>query len=174
MFTICQNCKTGRPGRRHGPKSFGAGNLLLEPVIRRGGEDRLATDGFGRAVERVGGGAPDRVMRRGAMRLQRGFVLVDLVEVVGVLVLRVLQDVEAGAAGLVALGAERIDLDRLEKIGTPVRLDLHLHPDRDHFGFSLNSRWPDLIRPSTPEHEDANPRVTLAGGEILKRLTPFL
>ena len=55
-------------------------------------------------------------MRCRAMRLERRLVFVDLVEIVGVLVLRVLQHVETGAARLVALGAEGIDLDRLEEI----------------------------------------------------------
>ena len=43
------------------------------------------------------------------MGLQRGLVLVGLVEVVDILVLRVPEDVEAQAARLVALGAEVAD-----------------------------------------------------------------
>jgi indolepyruvate ferredoxin oxidoreductase alpha subunit len=48
---------------------------------------------------------------RRAVRLQRGLVLVHLVEVVGVRVDLVLQHIEAIASGLVALGAERVRLD---------------------------------------------------------------
>src|SRR5262245_25712206 len=106
--------------------------LHLPPVLSVRREDRLTPGRRGRAVERVGRGAPGLIVRRGAVSLERGHVLVDLVEVVDVLVLLVLQDVEPEAARLVALGAERVDLDRLEEPPLLVRLHAHLHPDRQH------------------------------------------
>src|SRR5437867_9048152 len=90
------------------------GPLHLAPVGAVGWEDGLAARRGGRPVQRVGRCAPDGVVRRGTMRLQRGLVLVDLEEVIGVLVLIVLQHVEPEAAGLVPLGTERVHLDRLE------------------------------------------------------------
>ena len=66
------------------------------------------------------------------MCLQCGLVTVGLVEVVDVLVLRVLQYIEAQAARLVPLGAESIHLDRFEKALAPVRLHPDLHPHRQH------------------------------------------
>src|SRR5262249_32227292 len=77
--------------------------LCLPPVGAGGREDRPAAGRLGGAVEHVGDPAPDRVVRRVAMRLQRRLVLVHLVEVVDVLVLLVLQHVEAQAARLVPL-----------------------------------------------------------------------
>src|SRR5262245_61659907 len=84
---------------------------LFVPVPAVGGEDGLAASGLRRSVERVGGGAPHRVVGHRAVRLEGGLVLVDLVEVVDVLFLLVLQHVEAQASRLVALRAERVDLD---------------------------------------------------------------
>ena len=66
------------------------------------------------------------------MRLQSGLVLVDLVEVVDVLILRILEHIEAQAAGLVPLRAERVHLDRLQEALPLLRLDPHLDPDRQH------------------------------------------
>ena len=83
-------------------------------------------------VEGVGGGAPNGIMWCGAMRFERGLVAVDLVEIIGVGVLPVLQHVEAEAAGLVAFGAERVDLDRLEEPFAALRLHLDLDPQCDH------------------------------------------
>src|SRR6266446_82903 len=111
---------------------------LLGPVSGGCREDGLAARRLGRPVQRVGDGLPLRVVRHLAMRLERGLVLVDLVEVVDVLVLLVLQDVEAETVLLVPLGAERIGLDRFEEALAPLRLDPDLHPDRDH-GYLLMS-----------------------------------
>src|SRR2546430_2070427 len=66
------------------------------------------------------------------MRLEGGLVLVDLVEVVDVLVLPVLEHVEAQAAALVLLRGERVVLDGLEKALPLRRFDTPLHPDREH------------------------------------------
>src|SRR6202022_2638903 len=81
--------------------------------------------------------------------LPRGLVLVGLVEVVEVRVLLVLQHVEAQAARLVALRAERVDLDGLEELLPHLRLDPHLHPHRDHRS------------PPSPEVVAAPPRPTV-------------
>src|SRR5215470_2647616 len=88
----------GQLGRRRSNRQPGLG---LAPVGTVGGEHGLAARGLSRPVQRVGGGAPDGVVRSGAMRLERRLVLVHLVEVVRVLVLLVLQNVESEAAGLV-------------------------------------------------------------------------
>src|SRR5262245_6637964 len=90
------------------PPSIRRRELGLAPVGAVGGEHGLAARGLSRPVQRVGGGAPDRIVRSGAMRLERRLVLIDLVKVVRVLVLLVLQDVEPEAAGLVPFGAERV------------------------------------------------------------------
>src|SRR5882762_2577523 len=66
------------------------------------------------------------------MGLQRRLVLIDFVEVVSVLVLRVLQHVEPETAGFVPLGAQGVDLDRLEAPLLLVRLHAYLHPDCEH------------------------------------------
>src|SRR2546422_115249 len=71
-------------------------------------------------------------MRRRAMSLDRRLVAVDLHKVVDVLVLPVLQDVEAQTPRLVALGADRVDLDRLEELVALFRLDPDLDPQRQH------------------------------------------
>src|SRR5262245_42661681 len=105
---------------------------LRRPVFLVGGEHGRAARGRRRAVEHVGYFLPGLVVRHRAVLLQRRLVLVDLVEVVDVLVLLVLQHVEAVAAGLVTLGAERVHLDGLEEPRLAVRLDLHLHPHGDH------------------------------------------
>src|SRR5882762_6832027 len=107
--------------------------LHLAPVGAFGRENRRAAGRGRRTVKRVGGGAPHRVVGRRAMGLERRLVLVDLVEVVGVLVLRVLQHVEPETAGFVALGAQRVDLDRFEEPLLLVRFHAYLHPDRDHW-----------------------------------------
>src|SRR5262249_23846522 len=77
-------------------------------------------------------GAPGLIVRRCTMRLERRHVLVDLVEVIDVLILLVLENVEPEATRLIALGAERVDLDRLEETLLLVRLHAHFHPDRKH------------------------------------------
>src|SRR4051794_31286330 len=102
--------------------------LLLAPVATGSGEDSIAADCLGGGLQGVGGGAPDRVVWRCPMRLDRGFVLVDLVEVEGVGGRGVFQDVEAQAAGLVALGAECVDLYCLEELLPHVRLDANFYP----------------------------------------------
>src|SRR5204863_7717221 len=94
--------------------------------------DGIAARRLRRAIERIRRGAPDRVMRRGAMRLQRRFVPIDFVEVIDVRVLLVVQHIEAKAARLVPLGAERIDLDRLQEARASLRLDPDLYPQRYH------------------------------------------
>ena len=66
------------------------------------------------------------------MGFQGGHVAVDLVEVETVLVLLILQNVEAHAAGLVALGADRVVLDRCEEFLALVWLDLDRHEDGVH------------------------------------------
>src|SRR3972149_2149500 len=66
------------------------------------------------------------------MGLQRGLVLVGLVEVVDILVLRVPEDVEAQAARLVPLGGEGVRLDRREEALPQLPLHAHLHPHREH------------------------------------------
>src|SRR5438552_18769937 len=71
-------------------------------------------------------------MRHRAMCFQSGLVLVDLVEVVDVLGVRVLEDVEAPASRLVPFGTERVHLDGLEKALSQLGLDAHLHPNRLH------------------------------------------
>src|SRR5690348_295474 len=71
-------------------------------------------------------------MRRLAVLFERRLVTIDLVEVIDVLVFLVLQYVEAVAARLVLLGAERIDLDRLQKLIPPVQLDPNLDPQCNH------------------------------------------
>jgi hypothetical protein len=72
--------------RDSAPTSLSARRLAL-PVVGRGREYRVATRCLWRAVERVGGGAPHRVMRRRAVRLERLLVAIDLVEVVGIPIL---------------------------------------------------------------------------------------
>src|SRR5438067_7091120 len=71
-------------------------------------------------------------MRGGPMCLERGLVFVDLVEVVRVRVGVVLQHVEAITARLVALGAERVLLDRGQEARALGWLHADLHPDREH------------------------------------------
>ena len=66
------------------------------------------------------------------MRLQRRLVAVDLVEVVDVRVFGVLQDVEAQAAGLIALGAQRVHLDGFEEALPILGLDANPDPDCQH------------------------------------------
>src|SRR5438093_3972378 len=84
--------------------------LLLgsQPVLRIAREHGLAPRRLRGAFQRVGRRAPLRVVRRRPVRLQRRLVLVDLVEVVRVGVGGIFKDVETAAAGLVALGAERV------------------------------------------------------------------
>src|SRR5205823_10610867 len=100
--------------------------------VRRCRKDGIAPGRLGRTVQRVRRGAPHRVVRRGAMRLDRRLIAVDLVEVVDVRVLLIVQHVEAHAARLISLGAESIDLDRLQEALAPFRLDPHLYPQRYH------------------------------------------
>jgi hypothetical protein len=54
-------------------------------------------------------------VRRCPVRFQRGFVPVNLEEVIDILVLLVSQYVEAKAAWLIPFGAQGIRLDRLEE-----------------------------------------------------------
>src|SRR5262245_13673403 len=118
--------------------------LHLAPVPALLREHGLAADRLRGAVEGVGRRAPHRVVRRRAVRLERGLVLVHLVEVVDVLVLRVLQHVEPQTAGLVLLRAERVDLDGLQELVPHLRLDARLHPDRQHGRVSFRvarGRW---------------------------------
>src|SRR5262245_61294768 len=105
---------------------------MTSPVCAGRGKDGLTPDRLGGPVEGVGCRAPDRVVWRGAMRLERGLIRVYLVEVVDVLVPLVLENVEAEACGLVALRAEGVHLDRLQETLSQRRLDPHLHPDREH------------------------------------------
>src|SRR5438034_10264196 len=98
----------------------------------RSREDGLAAGRFGRSVQRIGRRAPDGVMRHRAMCFQSGLVLVDLVEVVDVLVVLVLEDVEAQASRLVPFGTERVHLDGLDKALSQLGLDAPLHPNRLH------------------------------------------
>src|SRR2546428_2854694 len=134
--------RSGVPGTTRGP-------LRLAPVGAVGGEYGLAARRGGRPVQGVGRCAPDGVVRRGTMRFERGLVLVDLEEVIGVLVLVVLQHVEPETAGLVPLRTERVHLDRLEKPLSLVRLHAHFHPDCEHGGLLVpvgnadgNANWP--------------------------------
>src|SRR5262245_56056547 len=118
--------------------------LHLAPVWTLLREHGLAADGLRWAVEGIGRRAPYRVVRRRAVRLERGLVLVHLVEVVDVLVLRVLEHVEPEAAGLVLLRGERVDLDGLQELVPHLRLDARLHPDRQHGRVSFRvarGRW---------------------------------
>src|SRR6266545_5218354 len=108
--------------------------LRLAPVAAVPREHGPASGRLGRPIQRVGGRAPHGIVGRRAMGLERGFVFVDLVEVVDVLVLRVLQHVEPQAPELVPLGAERIVLDGLQEALTLPWLDARLHPDRQHRG----------------------------------------
>jgi len=87
---------------------------------------------LGGAVQGVGRGAPDGIMRCGAVRLQRRLVAIDFVEVVDVRVRCVLEHVEAQTARLIPLGAEGIGLDRLEEPLARVGLDPNLDPHRQH------------------------------------------
>jgi hypothetical protein len=75
------------------------------------------------------------------VRFERRFVPVDFVEIIDVLVLPVLQHVEAHAARLIALGPQGIRLDRRQK--TLVRFGLHpdFDPNRQH-------RIPLLLEPA--------------------------
>src|SRR5262249_44680863 len=114
--------------------------LHLPPVGAVPREDGLAAGRSRRSVQRVGRGAPGLIVRRCTMRLERRHVLVDLVEVVDVLVLLVLENVEPEAARLIALGAERVDLDRLEETLLLVRLHAHFHPDRKHRALLRDAR----------------------------------
>src|SRR5437762_14356854 len=66
------------------------------------------------------------------MFFQRGMVLADIVKEVDVLVVLVLEDVEAQASRLVPFGTERVHLDGLEKALSQLGLDAHLHPNRLH------------------------------------------
>jgi hypothetical protein len=66
------------------------------------------------------------------MRLERRLVAVDLVEIIDVLVLPVLQHIEAHAARLVPLGAQGVCLDRREKTLARLRLHPDLDPNRQH------------------------------------------
>src|SRR5262245_9116671 len=95
----------------------------LVPVAAGGREDRRAAGRLGGPVQRVRGRPPHGVVRHGAMGLQRGLVTVDLEEVVDVLVLLVLEHVEARAPRLVPLGAERVHLDRLQELLAKLGLD---------------------------------------------------
>src|SRR5262245_57395855 len=104
----------------------------LRPVVGGRRKDGLAAGRLCGPIERVGDRLPFRVVRRLAVRLERGLVLVDLVEVIDVLVLLVLEDVEAMAVLLVPLGTERIDFDPFEEALALLRLDPDLDPDRDH------------------------------------------
>src|SRR5437762_14378502 len=85
---------------------------LALPVIGRRRENRIAGRRLRRAVERVGGGAPHRVLRRRPMRLQCLPVAIELAEVVEVAVLLILQHVAADTVALVPPGAARIELER--------------------------------------------------------------
>src|SRR6266849_5765893 len=91
------------------------GDALFLPVVGCRGKDGLAARRLRRPVERVGGRAPDGVVGCRPMRLECGLISVSFVEIVDVLVLRVLQNVEAQAARLVPLGTKGIDLDRLQE-----------------------------------------------------------
>src|ERR1051325_7223727 len=82
-----------------------SGLLVAGPIAGVGREDALTAGRLGRAVERVGGGAPDGIMRRGPVRLQRRLVAVYFIEIIDVGVLPVVQHVEAQAARLVPFGA---------------------------------------------------------------------
>jgi hypothetical protein len=66
------------------------------------------------------------------MRLERRLVAVDFVEIIDVLVLCILQHVEAEAARLVPLGPLGIRLDRREKALARLRLHPDLDPNRQH------------------------------------------
>jgi hypothetical protein len=66
------------------------------------------------------------------MRLERRFVPVDFVKIIDILVLRVLQHVEAHAARLVPLGPQGIRLDRREKAVARLRLHPDFDPNRQH------------------------------------------
>src|SRR5882724_9608463 len=130
---------SGRPGR--GSRSGGAATpppspfsrfLRLAPVATLPGKDGGAAHGLRGPIEHICHATPHGIVRHGPMGLEGGLVLVDLIEVVDVRLLRVLQDIEAEAARLVTLGAERIHLDGLEKALPLPWLDVHLHPDRQH------------------------------------------
>src|SRR5207244_12184660 len=109
-----------------------AGRVMLVPVSVRSREDGLGAGRVRRSIQRIGGRAPDGVVRHRAMCFQRGLVLVDLVEVVDVLVVLDLEDVETQASRLVPFGTERVHLDGLEKALAQLGLDAHLHPNRQH------------------------------------------
>src|SRR5262245_24682415 len=110
------------------------------PVLRVARKHGLAPCWLRRAVERVRGGPPRGVVGRGPMRLQCRLVFVNLVAVVRVRVALVLQHVEAIAPGFVALGAERVLLDRRKEACALRRLHANLDPDREHGSASAGER----------------------------------
>src|SRR5262249_50282667 len=135
--------------------------LSLEPVIRCRRENSIAADRLGRAVERVGSGAPHRVMRRRAGRFERRLVAIDLVEIEGVRLAGILQYVEPGTARFVALRAQRVDLDCLEEILPAVRLHPYLHPNRDHFDPPIQR-----LRPRSSCQRKSGPSTSRLGAPI--------
>src|SRR5262245_16030196 len=114
--------------------------LCALPILRVAREHGLAPGRLRRTVERVRGGPPRGVMGRGPVCLKRRLVFVDFVEVVRVRVAFVLEHVEAITPGFVALGAERVLLDRRQKARTPRRLHANLDPDREHDSASSGER----------------------------------
>src|SRR5262249_43153514 len=64
---------------------------------------------------------------------------VHFVEVIDVLVLLVLENVEAHAARLVSFGTEGIHLNRLQEALARLRLHPDLHPHRQHRGLVLSA-----------------------------------
>ena len=78
------------------------------------------------------GGFPYGVMGGGAVFEAGGFVLINFVEIVGVLVFGVLEDVEAGSAGLVAFRADRIYFNRIQEFLPEFRFDFYCHPHCQH------------------------------------------
>src|SRR5438270_7699757 len=118
-------------GQRAPATGNGSGALTL-PVPGCGWKYSLAARRLRRAVQAVCGRAPDGVVGRRPMRLQRRLVPVYFVEVIDVLVLPILKDVEAHAARFVPLRAEGIDLDRLEEPLARTGLHPTLHPHCQH------------------------------------------
>src|SRR4029077_2123477 len=83
------NHSEGRSGGTSRPLFTRTSAFAAAPVLGRRRKDGIAPGCLRRAVQRVRSRAPDCVMRRGAMRLDRRLVAVDLVEVVDVRVLLV-------------------------------------------------------------------------------------
>ena len=95
------------------PSTQGAVCSRLAPVLTVRWEDGSTLGHLIRPVQRIGDRAPGCEMRRCPMGVHRRLVREDLLTVVSVLVLHILEDVEAEASRLVALRPERVHLDRL-------------------------------------------------------------